>query len=186
MGIPDRLRAGDTWAWTESSSDYPASDGWALTYSLVPVAGGAGKITITAVAAGADHSISVPAATTASYAAGNYAVLARVGRAGEVRTIDVAVQSITVSPDLSALATFDSRSTAAKALDKVNAWLSGDKSLEVAGYTVADRQIQHYSLTDLLKLRDALRAEVSSEIAAARLSAGLPDQRNLYIRFGVR
>jgi hypothetical protein len=184
MGIPTSLRAGDTWSWSESISDYPASAGWTLAYSLLPVGGSGSKITVTASAAGADYAVAVPAATTAGYAAGAYTYSARVSKAGEVHTIENLTGTLTLLPDLGAATVYDARSTASKALAKIDAWISGDKSIEVAAYTIGDRQIQHHDIAKLLQLRNALRAEVASEQAAAKLAAGGADPRNLYVRFG--
>ena len=63
---PTELRAGDTWKWTRSLSDYPASI-WTLTYVLVQAAV---QKSITASASGDDFSVSVAKATTAAYAEG--------------------------------------------------------------------------------------------------------------------
>ena len=67
---PAAVNAGDTVRWRRALADYPASAGWALTYTLLNAAG---KITITASAQGDDHLVSVPAATSAGWAAGDYA-----------------------------------------------------------------------------------------------------------------
>ena len=57
---PTSITAGDSVAWTRSLSDYPASAGWSLAYTLINAAA---KITINASAAGDDHAVSVSAAT---------------------------------------------------------------------------------------------------------------------------
>ncbi len=66
---PIRVAAGDTFIWQRSFSDYPASDGWTLTYSLVTTSN---KIAITASADGNNFLVSVAATTTAAYNVGTY------------------------------------------------------------------------------------------------------------------
>ena len=61
---PARVTAGDTIAWTKTLSDYPASAGWVLAYTLINAGA---KITITAAASGDDHAVTVLAATSAGY-----------------------------------------------------------------------------------------------------------------------
>jgi hypothetical protein len=180
MGIPSSLRAGDSWSWTESVSDYPADVGWTLVYSLLPVAGSGTKLSISASASGADYAVAIDAATTAGYAAGTYTCSGRVSLAGEAHTIDTLPATVTVLPDLAAQTTYDARSTATKALAKIDAWLSGDKSFEVASYVIADRQIQNHPLPDLMALRSELRVEVQRETATA---AGY-DGRKYFVRMG--
>jgi len=58
--VPASLRAGDTATWLRSLADYPASDGWVLSYVLVKTGA---QIAITATASGADHLVEVDAAT---------------------------------------------------------------------------------------------------------------------------
>jgi hypothetical protein len=81
---PSSANAGDTWRWTRTLADYPASAGWALSYTLINAAA---KITINATASGDDHAVTVAAATTGGYAAGTYDWRARVTRTGEVFTM---------------------------------------------------------------------------------------------------
>ena len=180
MGIPSSLRAGDTWFWTESVSDYPADAGWSLVYVLLPVEGSGTKLTLTATASGSDYAVTVTAATTAGYVAGTYTCSGRVSLAGEAYSLDTLPPTVTVLPDLAAQTTYDARSTATKALAKIDAWLSGDKSFEVASYVIADRQIQNHPLPDLMALRSELRVEVQRETAQA---AGY-DGRKYFVRMG--
>ena len=63
---PAELRAGDTWKWTKTLADYPAS-AWTLKYRFKNAAGG---FEIIAATAGSDYAITVAASTTTAYAAG--------------------------------------------------------------------------------------------------------------------
>lgn len=67
---PEELAAGDTLCFERALRDYPATDGWSLTYEL---RGGAQPIEFISVADGASHKIEVAAAVTATWLPGDYA-----------------------------------------------------------------------------------------------------------------
>ena len=175
---PSSANAGDTWRWTRTLADYPASAGWALSYTLINAAA---KITINATASGDDHAVTVAAGTTAAYAAGTYDWRARVSRSGEVYTVGEG--RLTVR-NAYAAATFDARSHARKTLDAIEAVIENRASSAVAEYQIAGRQLKNIPVSDLLSLRDKYRAEVKREEAATAVAAGLPDSRRVYVRFG--
>ena len=181
---PDRLIAGDTAKWLKTLADYPATDGWALSYVL---ANTSGAITILASASGADHLVNVSAGTTNGWNAGTYQMRARVSKAGEVYTI--ATQSIVIEPAFSTA--IDARSNARKILEAVEAALLGTATANMLEYEIAGRRLKRYSLPDLLALRDRMRLEVRGEDAANAaqnaaasgndLAAG---RGRIYVRFG--
>lgn len=172
------VNAGDTVRWTKTLADYPASDGWALTYTFINAAG---KFTVAASASGADHAVNASAATTATWPAGDYDWRAQASKAGDVFT--VAEGRITVRPSFGA-ATLDARSSARKALEAVEAYLANSNNLSAAEYQIAGRQLRRYSLPELWSHRDRLRQEVAREDAAASAAAGLSSRSRVYVRFG--
>lgn len=175
---PTTANAGDTWRWTRTLADYPASAGWALSYTLINASA---KITINASASGDNHAVTVSAATSAGYAAGSYDWRARVSRAGEVYTVGEG--RITVRNAFGG-STFDARSHARKTLEAIEAVIEGRASSATLEYTIAGRTMKHIPMADLLALRDKYRAEVLREDAAAAVAAGLPDRRRVHVRFG--
>ncbi len=175
---PLSVNAGDTIRWTRTLADYPASAGWVLTYTLLNAAA---KITITSAASGDDHAVNVAAATSAAWVAGDYAWRAQVSKAGEVYT--VAEGRMTVAPSFGA-ATLDTRSSARKALEAVEAYLADPNNLTAAKYEIAGRSLDRFPLSELWAHRDRLRFEVAREDAATRAAAGLPDKRRVFVRFG--
>lgn len=174
---PLELRAGDTWQWTRSLADYPASAGWSLAYVLINATA---KISISASASGDDHAVTIAAATTASYFSGSYDWLARVSKAGQVFTVGSG--RITVLPSLAA-STADLRTHARKVLEAIESVLEGRASQDVLEYQIAGRSLRRIPVTDLLVLRDRYRAEVAREDAANRVANGLPDSRRVFVRF---
>lgn len=179
---PGRVTAGDTVAWTKSLSDYPASAGWVLSYTLI---NSAAKITITATASGDDHAVSVAAATTASWAAGTYTWMAVVTKAAERYTLGTG--SLVIAPNLAALSTSDTRTSGKKALDAVNTLLEnyGSKAY-LQGYEINGRKMQFNTPGEFLAFRDKLKAEVAREDNAARIAAGLAPRNQLSVRFNSR
>lgn len=177
---PSILRAGDTWKWTKTLPDYPASTPWTLKYRFKNASGG---FEITATAAGNDYSISVPAATTADYAAGTYAWVAWV-EGGSSEKYTVAQGYAEVLPDLrtgTATAAQDARGHARKMLDAIEAWLEGHDPA-VGEYEIAGRRMKYIPVAELLKLRNRYAAEVAAEQAASNLAAGLGSGRKIQFR----
>ena len=175
---PSVILAGDTAKWLISLPDYPATEGWALAYTLINATA---KITITATASGVDHLVTAAAATTAAYAAGSYTWRSQVSRAGEVFT--VATGTVQVQGSFGA-ATLDARSHARKALAAVEAYLENPQNITAASYEIAGRKLQRLSIPDLLTLRDRYRAELATEAARARIARGLPNPGRVMVRFG--
>lgn len=178
---PARVVAGDTLQWQKSLSDYPASDGWVLAYRLI---NSAGKIDISAAASGADHLITVPAATSATYSPGLYSWQAFVSKDGERYTVGSGV--IEVLPNLAAQsAGYDTRTTAKKTLDLLDAaMLARGSTAWTAEYEIAGRRMKFASMGEFMAFRDKLRAEVNREAAADRMAAGLPSRSRVLVRFG--
>lgn len=179
---PSRVTAGDTVTWLKSLENYPASAGWVLVYTLINATG---KQTITATAIGDDHLVNVSAATSAGWAAGSYSWSARVSKASEKFTVGTG--SIIVAPDLAAATTLDTRSTARKTLDAVNAALEsyGSKAY-LHSFEIAGRKQAFHTPGDFLSFRSRLMAEVAREENAVRLAAGLAPRNQLTVRFNSR
>lgn len=179
---PAAVTAGDTFVWLKALPDYPASQSWVLTYTLVNAAG---KITIVASASGDDHLVSVSAATTAAYAAGDYDWIASVGKSGERYTVESG--RLTIAPNISAMANYDGRSAARQALDALQAayvvYLENGQG-HVAEYEIAGRRMKFRNAAEIWQQIEKLKREVSQEDAAARLAAGLPARRRILVRFG--
>lgn len=170
------LVAGDTLNFLTSTPGYSASDGWVLKYRLVPRGAGA-EIAITAAAEGADHRVQVAAATSATWAAGPYGWTAWVELTGQSYTVGAG--QITIRPDLRTLAAgADTRSAAEQGLAAITALILGKATTGQLSYSIAGRQLQSYSLAELLRLEVKYKREVDAERAAA----GLPPLHNSGIR----
>lgn len=172
---PAEITPGDTVKWLRSLSDYPASSGWALTYELVNAAN---RITISAAASGADHLVTIAAATSANYVAGSYAWRARVTKTDEVYTVGSG--RITVLPVFSTI--IETRSQARRTLEAIEATLEGRATSATESYEIAGRQLRYFTPEQLLPWRDRYRADVAREDAALRAGAGLPNPGRIFVR----
>lgn len=179
---PASVTAGDTVSWLKSLAAYPASAGWVLAYTLI---NSANKYTATASASGADHLVSVSAATTAAWVAGTYSWQATVTNGAERYTVGTG--RMVVAPNMAAAATLDTRSSARKALEAVDALLEqyGAKAY-LQGFEIAGRRQQFHNPGEFLKFRDRLKAEVAREDNAARIRAGLAPKNKIAVRFNSR
>ena len=175
---PISVNAGDTIRWTRTLPDYPAGAGWVLTYTLLNATA---KITITSTASGNDHAVAVAAATSANWVAGDYAWRAQVALAGQVFTVGEG--RMKVAPSFGA-ATLDTRSSARKALEAVEAYLLDPNNLTAAEYQIAGRSLKRIPLPELQSHANWLRQQVAREDDATRAAAGLPRRSRIYTRFG--
>ncbi len=174
---PTSFRAGDFLTWSQSLSDYPANAGWSLAYTLINAAQ---KLTLTASASGADHLISVAAATTASYAAGTYSWMARVTKGTEIYTI--ASGSMVILPNLAALTTYDGRSHAKTMLEAIEAAFEGRASSTQLEMELNGRRIRSYSLKELIEWRSFYAAEVAKEADAESFARTGINRRRIGVR----
>lgn len=179
---PVAVTAGDTVAWLKTLSDYPANDGWSLSYVLI---NGTAKITINASASGSDHLVSASAATTAGWTAGDYDYQAYVTKASDRYT--VASGRIAIGKSFSAQTTLDTRSSARHMLEALEAcylaYLESGQG-HVAEYEIAGRRMKFRNAAEIWQQIEKLKREVAAEDRAARIAAGLPARRRVMVRFG--
>jgi hypothetical protein len=189
MTIPPTFRAGDTVSWrdeatTDSLGVAVTSATWALSFFLRSATAGAG-LTVASSAYGNGWETTISSANSAALAAGAYYWQARATSGAQAITIGSG--SLTVLAALNytgAPAAFDGRSQARKDLDAVQAAI---RSLISGGavkrYTIGTRQLERFSLAELIELENNLKSDVAKEEAAQRMANGLGDPRNLFVRF---
>jgi hypothetical protein len=179
---PDRFAAGDTLRWRYASADYPANDGWVLSYRLV----GAGvALTIAASADGAGFIAEATAAQTAVLsvpAAGvPCTLIGYVSKDAERWAVYRAPCLVQPNP---ATITGDLRGHATKMLEAINALLEGRATKDQQSYRIGDRELTRIPVPELLKLRDYYKAEAQRETNAAALASGVGRPRTILTRFG--
>lgn len=176
------LIAGDTLRFLTSVPDYPATDGYTLTYRLVRRDAAGTVITIVASASGADYDVNELPATTAAWAAGKYTWAAYAEKALERHTVDQGEIEIKADPGV-VTAPYDNRSHARKVLDSIQAVMEGRASVDQQEITLAGRSLKLTPMADLLTLLDKYTWLVRQEEEAARLAAGLPSRNRVLTRF---
>lgn len=171
---PTSIRAGDTWAWQITLSEY---DGYALTYFL---RNATAKIDVATTASGATFTVGVAASTTATYKPGRYKWIRRVTGAGGTFTAGEGV--LEVLPNLGGDYTQETRSSARVRLDMIDAYLADENNLTAASYSIGGRSLSRWSRAELIAERSQLDAMVKREERADKLARGerLP---RLQVRF---
>ena len=179
-----KLIAGDTLNFCVDVADYLATDGWSLSYKLVPRSASATAITINASAEGTGYRVQVGQSVTAAWVAGDYVWASYVSKAGERYTVGQG--QIVIAPDPTALSPgYDGRSQAEKALADAEIALSTFKTTQgrVRKYTIGQRSMEFESSTEILPIISYWRLKVANERAAQSIADGNGDPRNLLVRF---
>jgi hypothetical protein len=189
MTIPATFRAGDTVAWlddatTDSLGNAVTSGTWSLSYFLRSATAGAG-LTVTSTAYGSGWTTTISAAASAGLATGAYYWQARATSGSQV--ITAGSGSLTVLAALNYSGTpgaFDGRTQSQIDLEAVQAAI---RSLISGGavkrYTIGSRQLERFSLAELMELEARLKARVQRELAAESMANGLGNPHNLFVRF---
>lgn len=176
---PDKVAAGDTVEWYRDLADYPASEGWTLSYSLVK---SGTKIDITAGADGDAHLVSVAAGTTSGWAAGDYRWQAYAA-SGSTRHV-VGTGRITILPDYaSQTAGLDDRSHAEKTLEALKATIEGKASSDQLEIQIRGRRIARMAPSELITWVNYYDNQVARERQAEKAGRGLASGRRIQTRF---
>jgi hypothetical protein len=178
---PSVITIGETLAWTKALEDYPASEGWALTYYFR----GAGVgFDATATADGDEFEISVPATTTANMTAGTYYWQAEVSLSGEKHIVDRGQTEVKAGlAAIDAATTHDGRSVAKTIIDAIDALMLGKATRDQAEYTIGNRSLKRTPVADLILLRERYAQIYAREQRAEKLRQGAPFLKNIYTRF---
>ena len=180
--VPTVWPAGDTITWDVSVPNYAANDpdgAWTLKYEVL--GSGSDLGTFTASADGADFTVTIAAATTASYAAGEYTYFAYVSKGSERYKVDEG--TITVETNFATASSFDGRSHAKIVYDSIISVIEGRASKDQESYTIAGRSLSRTPIADLILLRDRYKAEVIREERADRIKRGLGHEGRILTRF---
>lgn len=161
--LQSSITAGLTFKRTVTLPAYPADQGWILH---VYIRGGS-AIDIDSTASGAQHVLTVPAATTANWSAGDYgySIRAELPATGEVYEVESG--TLKIVGNIETATSGDFRSHAQKVLDAVEAVIEGRASLDQERYRINNRELYRTPLADLLRLRAYYRNQVNQEKAKA-------------------
>jgi hypothetical protein len=189
VNIPSQIRAGDTVKWRDDPStdvfgNSIDSATWTLTYYLRTNTASEGA-TVVGSAYGTGWELTIAAATSVSFDAGNWYWQAIASKASEKFTLGsgqfevLAALNYTGTPGA-----LDGRTQSQKDLEAVQAairaMISGGA---VAEYTIGNRTLKKLELTDLLALESTIKAQVVREQKAALIANNLGNPHNLFVRF---
>ena len=177
--VPTVWNAGDTLKWDVSVPDYPATEGWTLTYEVKSK--NDHVATITASADGDGYTVTVPAATSAGYAVGHHHYRAYVTKGSERYTVDSG--DLEILKDFEDSGNYDDRSHAEIVLDAIEAVLESRATKDQESYSIAGRSLSRTPIEDLLKLRDRYKTEVISNHRADQIARGLGSTARVRTRF---
>lgn len=186
----ETIVAGDTLDFTIEVNDYPPSGGWTLKYRLTPrfTTPTQAPITLTATTSGETYLVQAAPATTAGWAAGQYAWARWVEKVGARQTLDESGE-LDVRPDPSASAQgYDGRSQAEKAYnDALTAYaVATAPGSTVLSYTIGTRQLtyrnQDEAKASLLQQISFWERQLANENDLARMAKGLANPRLIGMR----
>ena len=175
---PVEITAGDYIQWQKSVGNYPASQGWTLSYAFLNAGS---KIAVTAAAQGDDYLVTIAAATSAGYAAGVYQWQSYVTNGAQ--RITVSNGEIKINANFATQTTLETRSQAKQTLDALEAEIyarsTGGMTQE---YSIAGRSLKKSPVTELIVLRDKYRSIYLSEQNAERIKNGTQGKNRLLVR----
>jgi hypothetical protein len=171
------FRAGDSFGVEFDLVDFPASEGWNLTYSMR----GPQSIDITAEIEDGQYVVEKAAADTEEWKAGDYWVFVSVSLGGEKHTQELGQTQ--VLPSLASLETYDGRSVVKKTLDALESLIQGKALKDVESYTIGNRSLTSLSPSELMKWRNEYARLYSLELAEKKRKQGKKAGNRIVARF---
>ena len=155
--LPTKITAGTSVSWLVSLPNFPASEGWTLTYSLVT---SSAQIVVGSTPDGDLYLFEVPFADTAEWLPGTYSWQSHISNATERYLVESG--AVDVVADLGAATEGkDTRTWIDTAIDALQAAIAGRASKTQLVQVVDGVQVQHMRLNDqiaALKQLKSLRA----------------------------
>jgi hypothetical protein len=167
-------------AWTVEDGDYPAGDGWALTYYLVK---SDKQIEIASTPAGDAHTFSLAPADTENWPAGRYKYQALMIKSTTDRvTYDTGF--VDIATNYAAQSTgYDAREHAEIVLDALWAVAEGKATTDQASISIGDQALTHMSPAQLNEWIRVYEAKVARLDNRQRRRRGQATRRYSLARF---
>lgn len=186
MSRPTEIRAGDSYSYTVSISDYPASAGWTLRVVLQNATYRV-KVNATTNADGESYDVTLSSANTDDLATGGTYQITEAVEKGSGVTLERHTTfsgSILVRKDIvTGTAAVDARSDARIILDTITATIKANVGKGHDSMSIAARAIGYRSWEEMLKARSRLQFEVKAEEASEAASQGLESNKPMLTRF---
>ena len=189
ISVPEIIYAGDTIifdvpSFADSIGNSISSDSYTLTWYARTNTSATGA-SIVGVAEADGWRITVPSSTTTNFLAGLWTWQAIATNGSLQHTAGRGQFTAKATLEYSGTATkFDDRSRAEIDLEKVEAAI---RTLAEGGvvqeYAIGNRSLKRYKMSELLQLRDALKAEVDRERRSEKVRQGLGNPGIARVRF---
>ena len=174
------MYAGDTLNLLIALDNFPASEGWTLTFGFRKENGSV--ISFASTASGIQYALTVSSTDSAQWLPGKYIGTGKVTLGSQSFTIWRG--SMEVLPDLSQqVDNYDTRTSSKKCLDAINAVLEGKATRDVMQTTIAGQSIGRMSWDELLSAKSYFQDLVDGEQATLDAASGMGSKRNILIRF---
>lgn len=179
---PQEIVCGDRIQWTRTFRDFPATS-WTLTYYFRGNAAGA-QIDVTATADGSDYSVDIPTTDSATYVPGTYYWQAFVSQSGDRKLVSEGRLVVKANPS-DIIEPVDNRSHARKVLEALNILIERGSLTGIQRYTLqaVGRNVDRWSVTDLLKIREYYVALVKAEEKQEAIDRGESAGDQVLVRF---
>lgn len=166
---PTQFYLGDSLQWDKTLEDYegsPADPAFVLTYKLIPQTSGTTRTIIADFTEGV-HQVRETAATTAGWTAGDYWLVGYV-TGSDLSRFQVYTGPVTVLADPSSATSYDGRTYLERILDLLETSIEANEApRNVIRYSYGGVVSEVRTLTDALKARDQIKAQIRAEAAAA-------------------
>ncbi len=159
---PIQIHAGDSIRFDKSLPDYPSST-WTLSYRLLSQRGAVDIDVASAQDGSTDYSVTVAAATTAAWTAGEYTLFGYVTSGTE--RVQIYKCPFTVLPDPATVDHFDNRSYLQRILQLLEEVIEQGVIREVIRYSYGGVSTEVVSMEDALKARERIKAAILQEEA---------------------
>lgn len=179
--VPKNFTVGESLAWEKCFADYPAAE-WTLTYHF---RGPGQGFDATAAADGDRFVLSVSKNSTDKLSPGVYRFQAFAAKGDERVLVDSGPVEVLASlAGLEIGEEFDSRSPVKRILDALDALVEGKASRDQLEYTIGDRQLKRYSMTEVMTLREHYAKLYAQELRRENAKKGGSLVKTHRVRFG--
>lgn len=178
--FPSSFTTGESVTFTKQLADYPASE-WTLTYKL---RGPSVGLDVEATADGDDHLIVITAAQTATLVAGLWQFQAYATKDAEAVLVDQGQFTVKRGfTSANADDIIDGRSQAQKIVEAIDAMMAKTATLAQKRYQINNRELERYSLTELIALRTHYANIAARDALAERTRDGKGFFKTIHTRF---
>jgi hypothetical protein len=178
---PNKLAQGDTISFIRSLGDYPATNGWNLTYEL---RGSGQVIEFSSTPSGDSHAVIVTAATTAGWIPFNHECEGYAINVGTGERSRIYHNYLLVVPNLQGSpADIDTSTHASRMLALIEAVQEGKFNHDLLSTEVEGTRILRLTPQQLREEYYFWKAERRREIRKANALAGRSDGRNRFVMF---